>query len=162
MVNEQDMQKALAEIESSSAPNLTEIAKKYNLNRSTLSRRAASKTVSRAEFQSQTHQCLTNAQERVLINQINSLTDRSIPPTSQMVKNFAKEIIGREVGKNWVGQFCRRHQSELKSLYLRHIDNQRVKNEYPPLYQYFFDLVKCFFALFYYPSRESSLTRLQL
>jgi hypothetical protein len=32
MVNEQDIQKALAEIESSLAPNITEIAKKYNLN----------------------------------------------------------------------------------------------------------------------------------
>jgi hypothetical protein len=50
MVNEQDIQKALAEIESSLAPNITEIAKKYNLDRSTLSRRAAGKTVSRAEF----------------------------------------------------------------------------------------------------------------
>ncbi|PMD22549.1 hypothetical protein NA56DRAFT_570038 [Hyaloscypha hepaticicola] len=55
MVNEQAIQKALAEIESSSAPNLTEIAKKYELDRSILSRRAAGKTVSRVEFQSQVH-----------------------------------------------------------------------------------------------------------
>ena len=162
MVNEQAMQKALAEIESSSAPNLTEIAKKYKLDRSTLSRRAAGKTVSRAEFQSQVHQCLTNAQERVLINQINRLTDRGIPPTSQMVKNFVQEMIGRDVGKNWVSEFCKWYQSELKSLYLRHIDNTRVKNEYPPLYQYFFDLVECFFVLLYCTSRESLLMRLQL
>jgi hypothetical protein len=50
MVNEQDMQKALAEIESSLTPNITEIAKKYKLDRTTLSRRAVSKTISRAEF----------------------------------------------------------------------------------------------------------------
>jgi hypothetical protein len=50
MVNEQDMQKALAEIESSLAPNITEIAKKYKLDRTTLSRRATGKTVSRVEF----------------------------------------------------------------------------------------------------------------
>ena len=100
MVNDQAMQKALAEIESSSAPNLTEIAKKYELDRSMLSRYTAGKTVSRAEFQSQVHQYLTNIQERVLINQINRLTDRGIPPTSQIVKNFAKEIIGHTVGKN--------------------------------------------------------------
>ena len=100
IVNEDDMKKALAEIESSLEPNCTQIAEKYSLVLSTLIRRAQGKTTSRAEFQSQVHQCLTNAQERVLINQINCLTAHGIPPTSQMVKNFAEEIIGREVGKN--------------------------------------------------------------
>jgi hypothetical protein len=68
MVNEDDMKKALAEIESSEAPDYAAIARKYSLTRSTLSRHARGKTTSRAEFQSQVHQCLTNAQERVLIN----------------------------------------------------------------------------------------------
>jgi len=155
MVDEQAMQKALADIESSSAPNLSEIALKYGLERSTLSRRVAGKTTSRAEFLSRTHQCLTNTQEHVLINQINRLTERGIPPTSQMVKNFAEEMIGRAVGKNWVGEFCKRHKSELKSLYLRNIDNARVKGEYGPIYQLFFDLVECFFALLRCTTRES-------
>jgi len=109
MVNEDDMKKALAEIESSEAPDYAAIARKYSLTRSTLSRRARGKTTSRAEFQSQVHQCLTNAQERVLINQINRLTERGIPLTSQMVKNFAEEMIGHTMGKNWVSQFCRRY-----------------------------------------------------
>ena len=100
MVNEQDMEKALAELESSEEPNYTATAKKYHLVPSTLIRRAQFKTTSRAVFQSQVHQCLTNAQERVLINQINRLTDRGIPSTSQMVQNFAEEIIGRDVEKN--------------------------------------------------------------
>ena len=100
MVNEEDMQKALDEIESLKDPNYAEIAKKYGLGRSTLSRRARGKTASRVEAHSQFHQCLTNAQEQVLINQINRLTERGIPPTSQMVRNFAKEVIRRAVGKN--------------------------------------------------------------
>jgi hypothetical protein len=100
MINEQDIQKALAEVESSLDPNYTEIAKKYGLERSTLSRHARGKTTSREDFQSQVHQCLTDAQERVLIHQINRLTERGIPPTSQMVKNFVEEMIGRAVGKN--------------------------------------------------------------
>jgi Tc5 transposase DNA-binding domain len=148
MVNEDDMKKALAEIESSSKPNYTEIAQKHGLVLSTLLRRVQGKTTSRAEFQSQVHQCLTNAQERVLINQVNRLTERGIPPTSQMVKNFAEEMIGHAVGKNWVGEFCRRHKSELKSLYLRNIDNLRVKGEYGPIYKLFYDLVRCFLYCF--------------
>jgi hypothetical protein len=149
MVNAQDMEQALAECDISEAPNYAEIARKYNLDRSTLSRRYRGKTTSREDYQSQVHQCLTNAQERVLIHQINRLTERNLPPTSQMVKNFAEEMIGRAVGKNWVNQFVKRHQSELKSLYLRNIDNQRIKGEYGPIYQLFYDLVKCFFELLY-------------
>ena len=155
MVNEEDMKKALAAIESSKAPNYSAIARDHHLTRTTLSRRAKGQTTSRQEFQSNVRQCLTNAQERVLIDQINRLTERGIPPTSQMVRNFAEEMIGRAVGKNWVSQFCRRHQSELKSLYLRNIENQRAKGEYGPTYKLFFDLVKCFFALLCYTVRES-------
>ena len=67
-----------------------------------------------------------------------------------MVKNFAEEIIRRAIGKNWVSDFCRRHKSELKSLYLRNIEHLRVKGEYSPTYKLFFNLVKCFFALLSY------------
>ena len=49
-------------------------------------------------------QCLTDEQEEVLIGCINSLTDRGMPPTSQIVRNLAEEIRGSKVGKNWVGQ----------------------------------------------------------
>ena len=155
IVNEQDMQAALAEIESSLAPNYSEIARNHGLVLSTLLRRVQGKTTSRAEYQSQVHQCLTNAKERVLINQINRLTERGIPPTSQIVRNLAEEMIRRAVGKNWVGQFCRRHKSELKSLYLRNINNMRVKGEYRPTYQLFNNLVEYFFALLYYTLLES-------
>jgi hypothetical protein len=60
MVNEDDMKKALAEIESSEALDYAAIARKHHLTRSTLSRRARGLTTSRAAFQSQTHQCLIN------------------------------------------------------------------------------------------------------
>jgi hypothetical protein len=68
MVNEHDMMQALAECDVSEAPNYAVIAKKYNLERSTLSRCHRGKTVSREHYESEHMQCLTNAQERVLIN----------------------------------------------------------------------------------------------
>jgi hypothetical protein len=64
-----------------------------------------------------------------------------MPPTSAIVHNLAKEIRGRDVGKNWVGQFIRRNKDRLTSLYLRNIDNLRVLSEYTPMFQLFFDLV---------------------
>jgi hypothetical protein len=45
-----DMDKALAKIRESDSSNFTELAKKYNLVRTTLSRRFYDKTVSRDEF----------------------------------------------------------------------------------------------------------------
>jgi hypothetical protein len=71
-----------------------------------------------------------------------------------MVKNFAEEMIGREVGKNWVSDFVKRYSSELKSLYLRNIENLRVKGEFGLIYKLFFNLVKYFFALRYCTLRE--------
>ncbi|KAF4625154.1 hypothetical protein G7Y89_g13015 [Cudoniella acicularis] len=67
-------------------PRRPAIAKKYDLVRFTLIRRAQGEITSRETFQSEKHQCLTNAQERILINQINRLTECGIPPTSQMLR----------------------------------------------------------------------------
>src|SRR5205814_9729214 len=87
-------------------------------------------TVSRAIANSECRQRFTIQQEEVLIGQINRLTDRGIPPTSQIVRNLAEEIAGSSVGKNWTGTFIGRHKERLKSLYLRNIDNLRTKAEY--------------------------------
>ena len=67
-----------------------------------------------------------------------------MPLTSQMVKNFAKEIIRHAVNKNWSRDFVTRHKRRLKSLYLHNIDNLRVKGEYPLTYKLFFDTVSVF------------------
>lgn len=61
------------------------------------------------------------------------------------MRNLAKEISGRDVDKNWIARFVRRHNNRLKSLYLRNIDNMRVKLEYGPMIVEFFKLVRCFF-----------------
>jgi hypothetical protein len=51
MVNEEDIRKALAEIESSEAPDYTVIARKYRLTRSILSWHTRGLTTLQAEFQ---------------------------------------------------------------------------------------------------------------
>ena len=149
MFDEKDMESALADMNAELKPNVSAIAKKWKVDRTTLPRRFEGQTTSRATFFSERRQCLTSEQEERLVDQINRLTNRGIPPTSQMVKNFAEEIIGREVGKNWTGQFVKRHEKELKSLYLRNIDNLRVKGEYPPTYKLFFDTVWPLYPLCY-------------
>lgn len=154
MATKGDMDKALAKADTYDEPNYAEIARKHGVEQSTLSWRHRGKTTSREQFQSKRHQCLMDAQERVLIDQINRLTDYRLPPTSQMVRNFAEEIIGHAIGKNWTSNFCRWHKSKLKSLYLRNIDNLYVKSEYGPSYKLFYDLVECFFAFLYYTNKN--------
>src|ERR1700722_6215375 len=83
--------------------------------------------MSRADFLSESIQCLTVDQERVVVGFINMLTDRSCTPTSQIVRNVAEEVSGGTVGKNWVARFSTRYKSQLHVGYLGLIDSARVK-----------------------------------
>jgi hypothetical protein len=138
MAETEDMIKALAALELCDLPNYSATAREFGVNRITLMRRHKGQTRPRADFLSESIQCLTNDQEEVLIKHINRMTERGMPPTSQIVKNLAKEVIGIPVGKNWTSQFIHQYKGRLKSVYLRNIDKQRIKSEYKPLYKHFF------------------------
>jgi hypothetical protein len=90
-------------------------------------------------------------QEEALITQINKLTIQGMPPITKIVKNLVKEVIGRRIHKNWIASFVWRYSSRLKSLYLRNIDNLRVKSEYGPYLEHFFDLVAFDFSVVLVP-----------
>ena len=135
------MELALADLNRQDKPNFLGTAKKYGLVGSTLRRRYQGKTMSRVAANSEYRQNLTFAQEEVLIGQINRLTDRGLPPTNQMVRNFAEEILNRPIGKNWAGDFVKRYKGRLTSLYLHTIDKDRINAEYAPMFKQFYDLV---------------------
>jgi predicted phage-related endonuclease len=139
---------AIADLETQEVPNVSATAEKYDVTRKTLENRWKGKSVSMAEAVSIYRQCLTNSQEKALVRVINQLTERRMPPTTAIVKNLAEEIRGCAVRKNWTAAFVERHKHELKSLYLKSIDNKRVKGEYPPVYKYFYKLVKLFLCCF--------------
>jgi len=81
-------------------PNFPAIAAEFNIDRTTLSRRFRGVQRSYAESRSESIQNLNNAQEEVLIDFINRFIDRSMPPTSQVVRNMAEELCGKSVDKN--------------------------------------------------------------
>ena len=58
-----------------------------------------------------------------------------------MVRSFAEEIIGRRIGKNWIGDFVKRYGPRLKSQYLRSIDKNRMDAEYAPQFEQFYAMV---------------------
>jgi transposase-like protein len=147
MASEQAIENAINALDRQLIPNYSQVAREFGIERTTLMRRHKGICASRLEATSLHHKLLTNTQEEALISQINKLTVRGLPPTSQIVRNLAEEIIGRDVGKNWTANFVHRHSSRLKSLYLRNIDNLRMKSEYGPHIQFFFDLVVLIFSV---------------
>jgi transposase-like protein len=121
---EAQMQLALDACYAADKPNFSAIARQFPpVNRTTLRRRFHGEQESRAKSNSTYQQNLTAEQEEQLIQHINMLTNRSLPPTSQIVRNLAEEMIHRKVGKNWTSQFIQRHKDRLQNLYLRNIDN---------------------------------------
>ena len=102
MINESNINSAIAELNSQLKPNVSATAKKWNIEHTTLAKRYSGQTASRATYLSEQRQCLTNEQEDQLIIQINRLTERGMPPTSQNIKNLAEEVIGHSVRKNWM------------------------------------------------------------
>jgi hypothetical protein len=92
----------LADLANQEHPNFKKTARAFKVNYTILYRRFDSTQRSYAQCRSETHQKLTSTYEEVLIGYINKMTDRSSPPTSQFVKNFAEELCKKPVSKNWV------------------------------------------------------------
>lgn len=132
---------AVAALERGEFKDYSGAAKHYGVSRSAVSRCVRGLTTSTRVAHSEYVQCLTLEQEETLIARINKLSDRAMPPTSHIVPNLVEEIKGEAVGKNWVGQFVKRYNIRLKSLYLRNINNLRAGVEYAPIFQLFFSIV---------------------
>lgn len=146
--HEASIAKAIDSLNSQVVPNYSSTAKEYDLERTTLMRRHKGQTTSRASANSKYHQCLTTPQEQVLVDHIKMLTHRRLPPTSQMVRNIAEEIIKAPVGKNWVAGFVERWKHDLIGRYLKNIDNVRAKGEYGSRIEEFHQFVGLYYKSF--------------
>ena len=117
---------ALAALELQDPPNYTWTAKEFNVNCITLSWRHRRITHAREDV-TEMKSLLLIQQERTLLRYINLLTKRGLPPTPQMVRNFAFEISRITPGKNWVSRFIKRHKDKIKSSYLAPVDIARKR-----------------------------------
>lgn len=149
MANEAAIASAIEDLNRQLVPNVTATAAKYNISQTTLRRRFKGEQVSRAEAASLYHKNITNAQEKMLIRYINDLPERCLPPTPSIVKNIVEEMTGSPIGINWVSRFCARYKNEIKSLYLRNIDqNRRVADNSHFFHMFFEQVFACFDAHF--------------
>jgi Tc5 transposase DNA-binding domain len=146
--NDARLELALADLRKQSIPNIKSTAERFEVDRTTLGRRFNRKQQSFKASREDSHQSLSLVQEETLIRFINRLTERSLPPTSQIVKNVAEELCGKPIGKNWVGRFTKRYSNRLHAGYIQTLDSKRAKAEYIPIFQKFYDQVVLFLLLY--------------
>ena len=84
---------AVAFLKSSDEPNISEAARMFKIERSTVSKHFRGKRGSIAKA-NETKQLLTKTQEIVLVNHIKRLCDWCLPPTPEIVATCAKELCG--------------------------------------------------------------------
>ena len=132
---------AIAFLRSCDTPNISEAARKFKVDRSTLSRQFSGKSGSKDKADKK-QQLLTEKQELVLVNHITRLSEWCLPPTPAMVTLWASQICGKEPGKNWSTAFRARHKDVLDSRYLNAIDLARHKADSEPSYRQYFTVLK--------------------
>jgi transposase-like protein len=132
---------AIQSLEPGESINYTEIAAKHGLVRSTLTRRYNALTQSRKAAAS-TRRKLSLQQEQELVQYIKKLTKEGLPPTRQMVQNFAASIAQSTVSIRWVDQFLKRNSANLISRWTAGIDRNRHKADSEAKYRLYFELLQ--------------------
>ena len=99
MAHNSQISAALADLGTQEVPNFGGTAKKYNVNRITLTRRFRKIQGTRQEAAAQCRQLLKPVQEEVLVQYIIKLTNRGTPPTPYIMKNMAEEVVKKIIGK---------------------------------------------------------------
>jgi hypothetical protein len=116
------------------------IAKIRGVERSTLSRRHRRVTRAR-EVTSQNRQKLNQQQERELLRYIERLTERGLPPTRQMIGNFAACIAKEDVSMSWVDRFVKRYPEALIRSWSTGLDRNRHNADSEAKYKLYFQLL---------------------
>lgn len=135
---------ALAEIDSLEPGEeivYTQIAKKHGVDRSTLARRHQRVQVPR-EVADRKQTKLTQQQEEELVKYIEELNARHIPPTREMIRNFASAVAQTPCSDRWVTRFLNRHHHLLISLWVTAMDSNRHNAESEAKYSMYFDLLQ--------------------
>lgn len=142
MASEGQIQAAIAEKQADGSITLTALARKYNVNRSTLSRRLRNKTCSRTESVSRNKRNFSDIEEQELIAYMERLSNCGIYLTPRMLNNIAGRRLGRAVGRNWSARFVRRNAQYLTGVYLNGFDKVRKIAQQPDDIDKFFENVE--------------------
>lgn len=145
MVNETAISATISDLKTQAKPNFSSTAIIYEIDRRTLQRRFQGKTASTTMAHLETQGLLDAAQEKILVERINMLSARGLPPTPAMIQNLVQELIKGPVGEHWVNRFINRHNNELASVYLESIDYARRVADNSRHFSHYLMLVSVFF-----------------
>ena len=133
------IQEAIQEIESCEPGehfSYQQLAKKYGVNRCTLARRHKGLT----EAYGVKHLSLHPQHETELVRYIDTLTERRLPPTREMIQRFASDLAGKAVSETWVSRFLQRHPNHLISGYSKGMSKLRCNADSGAKYSLYFKL----------------------
>ncbi len=119
----------------------TKVAEKFGVVRSTLTRRYQGISTDRKAQKLHQYK-LTAHEEAELVQYIEKLTERHLPPTRDMIQNFASHIAKRDVSESWVTRFLNRHSSEIFSRWATGMDQDRHAADSMGKYKLYFDLLE--------------------
>ena len=131
---------ALKDLSLQDKPNVSTTAKKFNVNRSTLSRRFNGET-NPAKRAVQKSQLLYLQQEKDLVIFINKKIEQGIPPTTAIVRNYVEQLAQKRLGNSWYQRFVDKHLETLSKGFLSTIDSQRKGADSKRQYKLYFNLV---------------------
>jgi hypothetical protein len=96
----EDLERALLEVANTKALVYATIARKHNINHSTLSRRVRGVQVFRTVSIQITSRLLSNAQEEVILQQMEYLSNKCIYLAPRIIYNSIQAIVGHLISKN--------------------------------------------------------------
>ena len=117
-----------------------QVAKKFGVDRTTLSRRHQGKTRSYATA-GQQQMLLSPQQELELVRYIEDLSERALPPTREMIRNFASAVAKWDVSDAWVTRFLNRNRNYLTSQWTTDMDRNRHQADSEHSYRLYFELL---------------------
>ena len=126
MATTRNIEAALAVLRAADKPNISAVAKEYNIERTRLGRLYKGQITIWDDYVVNC-QLLSPQQNKTLLQLVKRLTSDGLPPTPKMVRQFAKDLTGSLPGRNWPHRWLKRNHAELQSDYLKGFDLARKK-----------------------------------
>ena len=134
--------KAIAACNAQEYPCYQAIADEFGVKRTTLSRRHRGVQTSRENVTATHYSLLSKPQQNELVNYINKLSNKGLPPTIPVVRMLAIDICKTKPGKNWTWRFVRSYKDRLDHGFLQSINLARRKADSPKVYRAWFKDVR--------------------
>jgi hypothetical protein len=115
-------------------------ANKYTVECSTLGRRIRGQTRP-IEAKATSQEKLNPQQGMELVEYIGDLTKRGLPPTREMIRNFASEIAQGRLSESWVTRFIKRSHDSLITKWGSAMDANCHSADLYLKYKLYFDLL---------------------